>query len=238
MILLAALAALHLPPVSTAGPNLQPQLAAAGGTVALVFGSGDGIYLARSPDNGRSFAAPSKLARLPKMLLGRHRGPRVAIAGDAILVSAIASDPGDLLAWRSTDDGRTWSAPAAINDTPRAAREGLHAMAGDAEGHVAAVWLDDRGVKGKRLYGAFSGDAGRTWSRNVLLYESPDGTICECCHPSLAALGRAEFAVMWRNALGGSRDLYTLRVRDGQVLGMAVKQGNGTWRLNACRDFQ
>ena len=78
MFLLAALVALHLPAVSPTAPNRQPQLAAAGGTVALVFGSG-GRHLARtqSLDNGRNFGAPSKVAELPKMLLGRHRGPRV-----------------------------------------------------------------------------------------------------------------------------------------------------------------
>jgi hypothetical protein len=79
--------------------------------VALVFGSGEGIWLARSLDNGRNFGAPSKVAELPKMLLGRHRGPRVVISGNAIVVSAIASEPGDLMVWRSTDGGRTWSAP-------------------------------------------------------------------------------------------------------------------------------
>ena len=200
--MLAALVALHLPAVSPTEPNRQPQLAAAGGTVALVFGSGETIWLARSLDNGRNFVAPSKVAQLPKMLLGRHRGPRVALSGDTIVVSAIASEPGDLMAWRSTDRGRTWSAPIAINDTPKAAREGLHAMVSDAEGHMAAAWLDDRDGKGKRLYGAFSNDAGRSWSRNVLLYESPDGTICQCCDPSLAVIGNGEFAVMWRNALG------------------------------------
>jgi hypothetical protein len=234
MLMLAALVALHLPAVSPTEPNRQPQLAAAGGTVALVFGSGETIWLARSLDNGRNFAAPSKVAQLPKMLLGRHRGPRVAISGDTIVVSAIASEPGDLMVWRSTDRGRTWSPPIAINDTPKAAREGLHAMVSDAEGHMAAAWLDDRDGKGKRLYGAFSNDAGRSWSRNVLLYESTDGTICQCCDPSLAAMGHSEFAVMWRNALGGSRDLYTMRLREGHPVGPAVKQGDGTWKLDAC----
>ena len=234
MLLLAALVALHLPPVSPTAPNLQPQLAAEGGTVALVFGSGEAIYLARSLDNGRSFAAPSKVADLPKLLLGRHRGPRVAITGNAIVVSAIASDPGDLLVWRSTDGGLSWSPPMEVNDTPRAAREGLHAMVADTEGHMVAAWLDDRGGTGKRLYGAFSNDAGISWSRNVLLYQSPDGTICQCCDPSLAAMGHGEFVVMWRNVLAGSRDLYTLRLRDGQPAGPAVKQGKGTWKLDAC----
>jgi hypothetical protein len=234
MILLAALVALHLPAVSPTAPNRQPQLAAAGGTVALVFGSGESIWLARSLDNGNKFGAPVKVAELPKLLLGRHRGPRVVISGNAIVVSAIGSERGDLLAWRSTDGGRTWSAPAAINDTRKSAREGLHAMAADADGHLAAAWLDDRGTQGKRLFGAFSEDGGRTWSRNILFYESPDGPICPCCDPSLAAMGHGEFTVMWRNALGGSRDLYTLRLRDGHPVGSPVKQGESTWKLDAC----
>lgn len=214
-------------------PNRQPQMAAAGNTVAMVFGSGEGIWLARSQDSGRSFDTPSKVASLPKMLLGRHRGPRVVISGNALIVSAIASEPGDLVAWRSSDGGRTWSAPAVINDMPQAAREGLHAMAADADGHVAAVWLDDRDG-GKRLLGAFSDDNGRTWSRNAMLYESPDGTICECCDPSLAVMGPGEFVVMWRNKLGGSRDLYTMRLKDGKLAGAAAKQGEGTWKLDGC----
>src|SRR5215471_14944913 len=188
MLFLAALVALHIPPVSSTAPNRQPQMAAAGSTVAMVFGSGTEIWLARSQDGGRKFDAPSKVGDLPKMLLGRHRGPRVAVSGNTMIVSAIASEPGDLIAWRSTDGGHTWSPPTPINDKTQAAREGLHAMAADAYGNVATVWLDDRGVKGKRLYGAFSADSGRTWSANAMLYESPEGTICECCDPSLAVM--------------------------------------------------
>jgi len=231
---LLALVALNLPPVSPTAPNRQPQLAAADGTVAMVFGSGDSIWLAQSTDDGLNFAAPAKVAELPKLLLGRHRGPRVAITGGTILISAIASTPGDLMLWRSSDNGRTWTAPRAINDRPSAAREGLHAMAADKSGHVAIAWLDDRSGKGKRLYAAFSNDAGASWGANVTLYESPSGSICECCHPSLAALGEGRFAVMWRNSLGGNRDLFVMQVRDGVRLSDPVQQGNFSWQLNAC----
>ncbi len=228
---LALLLALHLQPVSPTEPNRQPQFAAANGTVALVFGSGDTIWLARSTDNGATFSAPAKVAELPKMLLGRHRGPRVVITGGTILVSAIA---GDLYSWRSTDGGRTWSKPAIVNDRSQASREGLHAMAADPQGHVALIWLDDRTPGGKRLYGAFSSDSGATWGKNVMLYESPSGTICQCCAPSLVALGHSEFAAMWRNVVDGSRDLYTMRIRDGKPAGAPAKSGSGTWKLDAC----
>jgi hypothetical protein len=169
------------------------------------------------------------------MALGRHRGPRVAIAGNTIVVSAIDHASGSLNSWRSSDDGRTWSkTPVVINDHPESAREGLHAMAADAEGRVAVVWLDHRIPGGARLWGALSKDAGATWSKNVMLYESPAGTICECCHPSLIPVDGGEFAVMWRNKLEGSRDFYVMRWRDGKPVSTAAKQGDGTWKLEAC----
>lgn len=233
MLPVALLFALHLQPVSPNVPNRQPQLAAGNGMVAMTFASGESIWLARSTDNGRTFSAPSKVADLPKLLAGRHRGPRVVIIGNTLLVSAVPTGS-DLFCWRSTDGGRTWSKPAVLNDKPTSAREGLHAMAADAEGHVAAAWLDDRIPGGKRLWGAFSNDAGATWSKNVMLYESPSGTICQCCHPSLVSLGHGEFAVMWRNVIDGSRDFYVMRLRDGKPAGSAVKQGEGTWKLDAC----
>src|ERR1051325_2078239 len=100
MFLAAALLALHLPQVAPDTPNRQPQLAVGNGVAALAFGSGDSIWLVQSKDNGRTWGAPSKVGEIPKMLLGRHRGPRVAFAGKTIVVSAIQSE---LYAWRSTD---------------------------------------------------------------------------------------------------------------------------------------
>jgi len=224
------LLALRLVPVDNAVPNRQPQLATSGGVVALAYGSGHAIWFSRSADNGNHFSPPVLVGEGPQLALGRHRGPRVAFSGKTIVVSAI---DGDLMAWRSTDGGVTWSKPVMVNDVPSSAHEGLHAMASDSAGGLAAVWLDLR-AKGTRLYGAFSHDGGATWSKNVLVYESPEGTICQCCHPSIAAVAPGEFAVMWRNSLGGMRDMYVLRVRDGAVESAAQKLGTGAWKLEAC----
>lgn len=224
------LVAITIPPVSDGTPNRQPQMASGNGIVALAFGSGHAVMVALSKDGGETFAKPQPIADLPALALGRHRGPRIAISGKTLLVSAINVD---LLVWRSTDGGKSWSQPITVNDTPGAAREGLDALAAADSGHVAAVWLDLRS-KGTRLYGAFSNDAGATWSRNMLVYESPEGTICQCCHPSLTAAGKAEFAVMFRNSVGGNRDMYLLRVRDGKLISQPRKLGVDSWALNAC----
>jgi hypothetical protein len=207
--------------------------------VALTYGCGSAIYFAASADGGATFSPAVKVADPGMLPLGRHRGPRVAIAGNAIVVTAVdgrvGTHPGEhgkLLAWRSLDGGKTWSAPVTINDVPDAAREGLHALAGNAQGHLFAAWLDDR-MKGKKLYGARSGDGGATWSKNVLLYESPDGTICQCCHPSVAMDGRRTW-IMWRNCVGGSRDMYIAGSTDGVTFSKPDKLGIGSWKIDAC----
>ena len=236
MRILSLLLAMRLVPTDISVPNRQPQLAASDDAVALVFGSGRAIWFSRSGDNGRNFSNPVKISELPLLALGRHRGPRVVFSGKTIVVSAVGGSTlatEDLVSWRSQDGGATWSRPIVINDSPGAAREGLHAMAADSAGGVAAVWLDLR-TKGTHLYGAFSHDAGATWSRNVLIYESPEGTICQCCDPSIAAVAPGEFAVMWRNSLGGMRDMYTLRLRDGKPASQPLKLGAGDWKLDAC----
>ena len=209
------------------------------GRVYVAFGMGDAVYCAVSPDGGKTYNVPVLVARVSNLSLGMRRGPRVAVTAKSVVISAIsgvqgAGKDGDLLAWHSTDNGKTWSGSLRVNDTPDAAREGLHAMTASADGTVACAWLDLR-QNGTQLYASVSGDGGRTWSKNVRVYASPDGTICECCHPSLAFDAKGNLYAMWRNALGGARDMYLAESHDGgKSFGSAQKLGRGTWMLNAC----
>jgi hypothetical protein len=246
MLLSLLLLAARIQSEAPAPPYRQPQLAAAHGKVAMVFGGGPSLYFAASPDQGRTFSAPVKIATVGALALGRHRGPRLAILRDALVVSAVAGsttaagahahglpEAGNLMVWRSTDAGRTWQRGGVINDVPGSAREGLHAMVADARGTLFAAWLDLRG-EGTRLYGARSTDGGVTWSRNTAIYTSPGGTICQCCHPSLTVGEAGQVWVMWRNAVEGSRDLWVASSSDGERFGAARKLGDGTWKINAC----
>jgi hypothetical protein len=227
-------------------PFHEPQLAASSGLTAIAFGSGSRIYVATSTDNGEKFSKPVLVATAPVLPLTRHRGPRIAISGGAIVVTAVvgqseASGPhshglpsdGDLLAWRSTDRGLTWSKPTRVNDVAWASREGLHTLAADQHGNLFAAWLDKRDA-GTKLYGAWSFDSGVTWSKNVKVYESPDGTICECCHPTAGFNETGQLDLMWRNVLNGSRDLYVVRADTTRRFGGPEKIGSGTWKINAC----
>ncbi len=213
----------------------QPQAAVdEDGKIHITFGSDEGIYYCGSSDKGKTFSDPVKIDSITKLAIGMRRGPRIVANREAILVTAISHESGNLFSWRSVDGGKLWQGPVEVNDSPNDAREGLHAMAISSAGKTFCVWLDLR-TKRTQLYGASSDDLGKTWSKNRRIYASPDGNICECCHPAVAYDGEGNVYAMWRNSLKGSRDLYSAISRDGgKTFGAGMKLGRGSWQLNAC----
>jgi hypothetical protein len=244
---LPLLLAIQLTPSGPAERYTQPQIASHRDVVGVTFGSGTTVYYSGSRDRGKTFSTPMKVVQSStKISLGMHRGPRIAITPAAIVISAVVQDKdghnGDLLAWRSTDGGKTWSEGVVVNDYPTAAREGLHGVAAGENGMLYAAWLDDRSIetspRRKKLFGASSQDGGKTWSKNTLIYRSPEGPdakICECCHPSVAIDSHGRIYVMFRNNLAGARDMYLAHSDDGgSTFSQAQKVGEGTWPINAC----
>lgn len=209
------------------------------GVIHVAYGVENEIRYCRSDDNGKSFSSPISLPSVHAMSLGMRRGPRIAVTDSAICVTAIGGKKGkgrdgDLLALRSIDGGNTWSEPIPVNDSADAAREGLHAMASGPKDSICGVWLDLRSGA-TEVMASMSTDGGKTWGRNTLVYRSPEGSVCECCHPSVAIDSKGQIFVQWRNSLAGDRDMYvTSSSDDGRAFDKAIKLGNGSWRLNAC----
>ena len=235
LLLLALLAAT---PDVTGYAGQQPQLAGAGNAVYLAVARDSRIVVLRSADGGRTFHETSAIAPGGQLAAGRHRGPRIAASDHTVVVSAIVGaegggKDGDVVVYRSTDEGRSWSDGTRINDVTGSAREGLHAMGSNASGVVALAWLDLR-QHGTRVFSAVSRDRGATWSSDVLVYGQTSGSVCECCHPSVLVDPDGRIAVMFRNQMEGHRDMYLAWSRDGRVFEPATKLGEGTWPLQAC----
>ncbi len=189
------------------------------------------VFVASSKDGGATFSAPVKIAHVPQLMVGNRRGPRIAANGDRITVTMVAHE---LVAFTSTDGGASWSGPVTINDVATSAHEGLHDLAGSRAGELFVTWLDLRNGK-IELWGTTSKDAGRTWAKNALVYKSPDKSICECCHPSALFDPEGNLAVMWRNSIEGSRDMWlTTRAKGASQFTTARKLGEGTWKINGC----
>ena len=196
----------------------------------LVYGNGDSIMYAFSTNDGQLFSSPVMVNVLPNLAASHMRGPQVAATSDGILVIACNSS-GDIYSYVKDDKGN-WIQTAKVNDVDTVAKEGLMALSADAQ-NAFAVWLDLRD-KHNKIFGAKSNDGGRTWSRNYLIYGSPDSAVCECCKPSVVMKGDHVY-VMFRNWLNGNRDLYLIQSSDGgNSFGQAQKLGAGSWKLDGC----
>lgn len=214
----------------------QPQVAVGSeGSVHLVYGTGDAVQYCQSLDGGTTFGKAMQAFRVPNMSLGMRRGPRVVKTKDAIVITAIGGQigkgrDGDVVAWRSMDDGKTWKGPVRVNDTADSAREGLHAMTSGLDGSIWCVWLDLRDKKSE-IYATVSKDNGATWEANQCVYRSPDGSVCECCHPSVVVSGNCVH-VMFRNSIDGDRDMYVASSKDDGKSFSPVRnwaQEHGRW---------
>ena len=216
-------------PVITAGqmPNIAKDNS---GNFHLVYGNGDSILYRYSSDHGNTFSAPTLISVLPKLAASHTRGPQVAATSNGLTVTA-CNELGDIFSFVKEQSGN-WIPTARVNDMDTVAKENLMALAADGQ-NAFAVWLDLRD-KHNKIFGSRSTDGGKTWSKNMMVYASPDTTVCECCKPSVQMKDNNVY-VMFRNWLNGNRDLYLIQSSDaGLTFGQAQKLGTGSWALNGC----
>lgn len=208
-------------------PNLSKDQS---GIVHLVYGNSDSILYRYSSDKGKSFSSPSVVAILPELAASHMRGPQIASTSNGLVVTACSTN-GNVFSFTKDASGQ-WSQAIRVNDIDTIAKENLMALSADGN-NAFAVWLDLRDGH-NRIYGTKSTDGGKSWSKNILVYASPDTTVCECCKPSIVVKGNNVY-VMFRNWLNGNRDLYLIQSSDaGNTFGQAQKLGKDSWALNGC----
>ncbi len=213
------------------GKGQMPNLARdSDGSFHVAYGIGDSIMYASSTDDGNSFSKPALVAVLPELAASHMRGPQIASTASGLIILA-SNKSGDIFSYTEDDAGK-WSQTVKVNDVDTVAKEGLMALGADGQ-NAFAVWLDLRD-KHNKIVGAKSTDGGKTWSKNIMVYASPDTTVCECCKPSVALKGDNVF-VMFRNHLHGNRDLHLIKSADGgNSFGEAQQLGKENWALNGC----
>ena len=211
------------------GSGQIPQLAKDKNNLYVVYGTGDSITTySQSPDNGNTFSKPLIISVVPNVYAFAMRGPQIAVANNNIIVTACTT-PGNIFSFYKNKNG-AWTQGGRVNDADTVCKEGLMALSADGS-NAFAVWLDLRGNKRNKIYGAKSIDGGKTWSKNIFIYASPDSSVCECCKPSVIMNG-ANIYVMFRNWLNGNRDLYLIQSTDnGTTFSQAQKLGAGSWQI-------
>lgn len=225
----------NAPHESSIAKGQQPQVGIDNaGVVRIVFGRQDSIFCSTSSDKGDSFSKPVLVGVVAKMHLGMARGPQLASSSHYNLVTAMDKDGNIHFFMLNNAGSGKWQYRGVLNDINASAPEGLMNIACDNKDNFYATWLDTRLNKNNNIFFASLPGGQRQWLKNALVYRSPDGHVCECCRPAIAVRG-ANVAIMFRNWLNGSRDLYLATSADrGKTFKKATKLGNDTWKMNSC----
>jgi hypothetical protein len=225
------------------------------GIIGITYGDKEIIYYSESTNGGESFAEPEKVGTLEGLMLGYSSGPQIAFTKSSVVITA-PSKTGNLYSWSKDRKEGIWRGPFRINDVEKSIEECLSSITATDEGNLYSTWIDTRifenqsvskekdqtmktnGGRPKpqgKIYVSSSVDEGKTWSKSELVYQSPDGSVCECCKPSIKSDKEGNIVIMFRNNIDGSRDLhYTKSTDKGASFSMPQKLGSGTWKINGC----
>lgn len=202
-----------------------------GGTIHLLYNSGDIPYYVKSSDAGTSFSSPiavvDKASRKPGLVFS---GMSMAMGkGNSVYVAMITNN------WQTklpdVPEGFIYAtlAPGAKAFTPvrslnRRPSEGF-SLAADGDGDVAASWLSGR------LFANFSHDGGRTFTPNAEINHTY--LPCECCTTSAVYGADGNLAVLYRERTNDERDMYVVLVsRAGHQLRTRIS--STLWKIDGC----
>jgi len=214
------------------GRGQMPSVACDENSLDIVFGSNDSIMYTSSDRQGNSFSSLVLIDTLHGLVAYATRGPQISATKNGSVIIAV-NKAGNIYSYTKDNSGK-WARSAKVNDLDTTDKEGFLGLSSDGVNNLFAIWTDVRNDKHNKLFGARSTDGGKTWSKNILVYASPDGNICECCKPSVVMKGQ-HVMVMFRNWLHGNRDLYLTESFDGgHSFGEPAKLGIDSWAINAC----
>ena len=218
-----------LDPLPRCAPTAEPAFAR-DGTLWLAFPVGDKLYVASSRDAGTSFSPPVVAASVTGGVIdanGEARPKITALPNGTLLVSYTArpekSYDGAISLVRSTDGGKTFSAPEPLLD---AMGQRFEVFLVSSNGRVYAAWLDKRDAAAAKQAGqAFAGsgiavgwsdDGAKSFAGKKILMDHS----CECCRVSAALAPDGQPVFAWRQVYDNNlRDQYVAKLStDGVTL--------------------
>lgn len=202
------------------------------------------VMVSRSGDRGRTFGAPVIVNAQEEFIAadGENR-PKILVGGNGnlyISYTRLLETPfsGDVRFSRSTDGGKSFSAPVTINDNLDPITHRFDAMGINGRGQVYIAWLDKRDAadankKGEQysgiaVYYAVSDDEGKSFRPNAKVAEHT----CECCRIAMAPDTDGYPVIAWRHIFDGSIRDHALVKLDGKRATTRLSYEN--WNIAAC----
>ena len=218
----------------------------ASGTLWAVHFDGPNLVVSKSGDRGRQWSPPVRVLAAPEpMDGGGDAKPNIAVgrSGEIFVTwTKPLAKPytGEIRFVRSTDGGRTFSAPRVVHADRQEITHRFDAMTVTPDGHLLIAWVDKRDIPagakatdyaGAALYYAVSDDRGVTFRGD---YKVADHS-CECCRIALLPRADGSVTALWRH-------VFTPNVRDHAVatLGTDGKTSGfrratfDDWRVDVC----
>jgi hypothetical protein len=215
------------------------------GRLWVAFVEGPAVYVASSSDLGKTFASAVRVNPTPETIdaNGENR-PKLAVSPRGTLLVTWTQKldkpyAGRIRFSRSTDGGRTFTAPATLNDDGLVTGHRFDVLGVSPRGDVLVAWIDKRDLEaaaarqqtyeGAAIYYATSRDDGRSFGPNRKLKDN----VCECCRLALGFDAASEPVLLWRDILpGGVRDHSLARLAGSPP--SSVRATFDDWRINAC----
>lgn len=201
------------------------------------------VYVSYSDDHGVTRSAPVKVNAEPESVLGDGENrPKIIARKGVVYISytqGLAKPmTGDIRFSRSTDGGKSFSAPITVNDNREIISHRFDSLAVNGQGHIYVAWVDKRehsaaekrGEKynGSAIYYAMSDDGGMSFRRNVKIADH----VCECCRTAMAIDTDDYPVVTWRHIYDGNIRDHALVKLDGKMA--PVRLSNENWSIAAC----
>ncbi len=153
----------------------------------------------------------------------------------------------DLVLYRSTDNGRSWSDPLTAHDDGTESEHGFATLWPWSATELAVAWLDGRATAGASGQNGSShqhqtADGGKAMTLRAAVFDRNgnrlrewplDTRTCDCCQTD-AALTSAGPVVIYRDRSPDEiRDIYSIRFDDGQWR-KPQSVATDAWRMPAC----
>lgn len=205
------------------------------------------VTVQASDDLGKTWSAPRRVQEMPEPVAadGEAR-PKLAFGTQGemyITYTKPLSRPytGEVRFVRSTDGGKTFSAPVTVHANRDEITHRFDSIAVDRDGLIYVTWVDKRDVEaaaargekytGAAVYYAVSEDAGKSFRGD---YKIADHS-CECCRIGLAPGPQGGAVALWRHVFNGDTRDHALAVLDPGGTTPAVRRASfDDWKVNAC----
>ncbi|TFW10023.1 exo-alpha-sialidase [Oxalobacteraceae bacterium OM1] len=205
------------------------------------------VVLENTADMGKTWSAPQPVQTTPEPVAASGEArPHLAFGpkGEIYVSYTKPVAPphiGDIRFARSTDGGKTFSAPVTVHADREVTVHSFESMVVDRSGRIVVAWIDGRDAaaakrKGERyagsaVYYAVSADGGANFQGD---YKVADHS-CECCRIGLALDAAGAPVAMWRHVFAPNiRDHAIATLGADGTVSTVSRVSFDDWRVEAC----